>query len=56
MDTGRPRELKDPVQMTVFVEREMRDAIPYGDRSRVVREALEARGDWRNKIVKKVVR
>lgn len=60
MEAGRPKELEDPVAMTVFVEREMRDAIPYGERSREVREALEARisarGDWKKKIVKKGVK
>lgn len=54
-ETGRPKELEDPVAMTVFVEREMRDALPHGERSRIVREALEARGDWKKKIVKKGV-
>lgn len=53
MDTGRPRELEDPVAMTVFVEREVRDAMPLGERSRIVREALETRVDWKKKIVKK---
>ena len=50
---GRPKELEDPVQMTVFIERSMRDSIPPGDRSRVVREALAARPAWNKKIVKK---
>jgi len=52
---SREKELEDPVAMTVFVEREMRDAMPYGERSRMVREALEVRGDWKRKIVKKGV-
>jgi hypothetical protein len=51
---GRPKELEDPVTMTVFVEREMRDAIPMGERSRVVRDALEAhamkRRDWKKSM------
>lgn len=52
---SREKELEDPVAMTVFVEREMRDSIPHGERSREVREALAARGDWKKKIVKKGV-
>lgn len=50
---SRPKELEDPVTMTVYVERETRDSMPAWERSRIVREALESRGDWKRKIVKK---
>lgn len=54
---GRPAELEDPVTTTVYLERSMRDGLPTGERSAIVREALEEyherHGGWKRRMVTK---